>query len=296
MFFLPNLFPSFFSVSIWSSLLAIHSISLLLTDWPSSVQLLSHVRLFATHRLPHARPPCPSPTPGACSNSCPFESVMPSNRLILCRPLLLLPSVFPSIRVFSSKSVLRIRWPKYWHFIFSISLFNEYSGLISFRIGWFDLLAVQGESKAHFFICSTCGITFLKNSALCWWLLFLNQLSWTFTISLVERGHKTLGALPSWLLGFSPQEEVFWGCDPDFCLAGGGQGQAPSGLPLVLSLPLMKRMTDCPEFQAPSSKTLPPSPLHYFSFSGFACGKQRKEPLGWGGRGDPVMAAEGNPS
>ena len=111
----------------------------------SSVQWLSCVQLFVT------------PIPGACSNSCPThvlelaqthvithssldESVMPSNYLILCHPLLFLPSIFPSIRVFFKESVLRIRWPKYWSF--SISPFNEYSGLISFRIDWFDLLAV----------------------------------------------------------------------------------------------------------------------------------------------------------
>ena len=76
-----------------------------------------------------------------------IESVMPSNYLF-CRPLLLLPSVFPSIRVFSNKSVLRIRWPKYWSFSFSISPSNEYSGLISFRIDWFDLLAVRGTLKS----------------------------------------------------------------------------------------------------------------------------------------------------
>ena len=75
-------------------------------------------------------------------------SVTPSNHLILCRPLLLLPSVFPSIRVFSSWSVLRIRWPKYWSFGFSISPSNEYSGLISFRMDWLDLLAVQGTLKS----------------------------------------------------------------------------------------------------------------------------------------------------
>ena len=75
------------------------------------------------------------------------ESLMPSNRLILCHPLLLPPSIFPSIRVFSSESALLIRWPKYWNF--SISPSNEYSGLISFRIDWFDLLAVQGTLKSH---------------------------------------------------------------------------------------------------------------------------------------------------
>ena len=112
------------------------------------------------HGLQHARPPCPSPTPGAYSNSCP-ESVMPSNHFILCCPLLLQPSAFPSIRVFSSESVLRIRWPKYWSF--SFSRFNEYSGLISFRMDWLDLLAVQGtlesllqhhSSKASILLCS----------------------------------------------------------------------------------------------------------------------------------------------
>ena len=76
------------------------------------------------------------------------KSLMPSNHLILCHPLLLLPSTFPSIRGFSNESVLHIRWPKYWSFSFSISPFNEYSGLISFRIDWFDLLGVQGTLKS----------------------------------------------------------------------------------------------------------------------------------------------------
>ena len=79
-----------------------------------------------------------------------IESVMPSNHLILCHPLILLPSIFPSIRVFSNESVLHIRWPKYWSFSFSICPSNEYSGLISFRIDWFDLLAVQGTLKSLF--------------------------------------------------------------------------------------------------------------------------------------------------
>ena len=77
-----------------------------------------------------------------------IEFVMLSNHLILCRPLLLLPSIFPSIRVISNESVLRIRWPKYWSFSFSISPFNEQSGLISFRMDWLDLLAVQGTLKS----------------------------------------------------------------------------------------------------------------------------------------------------
>ena len=77
-----------------------------------------------------------------------IESVMPSNHLILCHPLLLLPSIFPSIMVLSNESVLRIRWPKYWCFSFSISPSNEYSGLISFRMDWLDLLAVQGTLES----------------------------------------------------------------------------------------------------------------------------------------------------
>ena len=99
------------------------------------------------HGLQHARPPCPSPTPGAYSNSS-IESVMPSNHLILCHPLLLLPSIFPSHRVFSNESALHIRWPKYWSFRFSISLSNEHPGLISFRMDWLDLLEVQGTLKS----------------------------------------------------------------------------------------------------------------------------------------------------
>ena len=99
------------------------------------------------HELQHARPPCPSPTPRVHPNSC-IESVMPSSHLILCRPLLLLPSIPPSIRVFSNKSPLRIRWPKYWGLSFIISPSNEHSGLISFRMDWLDLLAVQGTLKS----------------------------------------------------------------------------------------------------------------------------------------------------
>ena len=100
------------------------------------------------HGLQHSRLPCPSPTPGAYSNFMFIESMMPSNHLILCHPLLLPPSIFTSIRVFSNESVLCIRWPKYWSFSFSISTSNEYSGLISFRIDWLDLLAVQGSLKS----------------------------------------------------------------------------------------------------------------------------------------------------
>ena len=93
------------------------------------------------HGLKLTRLPRPSPTPGACFRLMSIESVMPSNHLLLCRPLLLLPSIFPSIRVFSSESVIHTRWPKYWSFIFSISPSNEYSGLISFWMDFLDLLA-----------------------------------------------------------------------------------------------------------------------------------------------------------
>ena len=99
------------------------------------------------HELQHPRLPCPSPTPWAYSNSCTswqwFHPTISS-----CHPLLLLPSIFHSIRVFSSESILCIRWPKYWSFSISISPSNEYSGLISFRIDWLDLLAVWGSLKS----------------------------------------------------------------------------------------------------------------------------------------------------
>ena len=98
------------------------------------------------HGLQHARLPCPSPIPGASSNSCPL-SLMPSIHLIHCHPLLLLPSIFSQIRVFSKESVLRIRWPKYWSFSLSISPSNEYSGLTSFRIDWWISLQSMGLSR-----------------------------------------------------------------------------------------------------------------------------------------------------
>ena len=116
----------------------------------ASVQF-SHSVVFNSlwlHGLQHTRPPCPSPTPGIYSNSCPLCRWCPSNHLILCHPLLLPPSIFPSIRVFSKGSVLWIRWPKYWSFSFSISPSKEYSGLISFRIDWLYFLAVQETLKS----------------------------------------------------------------------------------------------------------------------------------------------------
>ena len=98
--------------------------------------------------LQHARLPCPSSFSQSLFKLMSIESVMPSNHLILCHPILLLPSIFPSTRVFSNESALCIRWPKYWSFSFSISPSNECSRLISFRIDWFDLLAGQGTPKS----------------------------------------------------------------------------------------------------------------------------------------------------
>ena len=115
---------------------------------PSQCSSVTQPRLtLQPHGLQHAGPPCPSPTPRVYSDSCPLSWWWPSSHLILCCPLLLPPSVFPSIRVFSNESGLCIRWPKYCSFSFSISPFNEYSGLISFRMDWLDLLAVQGTLR-----------------------------------------------------------------------------------------------------------------------------------------------------
>ena len=100
------------------------------------------------HGLQHTRLLCPSPSPQCLLKLMSIKSVMPSNNLIFCHPRLLPPSIFPSIRVFSNESVLHIRWPKYWSFSFSISPSNEYSGLISFRMDWLDLLAVQGTLRS----------------------------------------------------------------------------------------------------------------------------------------------------
>ena len=123
-----------------------------------------------------------------------IESVMPSNHLILCHPLLLLPSIFPSYRVFSSESVLHIRWPKYWSFSFSISSSNDYSGLISFRIDWFDLLVVQGtlknllqhySSKASSPWRSTFSMVQLSHPYTTTGKTLIALTRWTFVISLL---------------------------------------------------------------------------------------------------------------
>ena len=129
----------------------------------SSVQSLSHVHSLRPHELQHARPLCPSPLPEFTQTHVHRVSD-PISHLILCRPLLLLPPIPPSIRVFSNESALCIRWQKYWSFSFNISPSNEYSGLISFRMDWLDLFEVQGtlksllqhdSSKASILQCST---------------------------------------------------------------------------------------------------------------------------------------------
>ena len=135
----------------------IHNINILvyhITSFPlasiyiNSVQLLSHVRLFVTPRTAARQASLSITNSGSPPKHMSIESVMPSNHLILCRPLLFLPSIFPNIRVFSNESALHIRWPKYWSFSFSISPSNEHPGLISFRMDWLDLLAVQGTLKS----------------------------------------------------------------------------------------------------------------------------------------------------
>ena len=164
-----------------------------------SVQSLGRVRLFATpwtaaHQASLSIINCRS-LPKLMS----IESVMPSNHFILCHPLLLLPSIFPSIRVFSNESALRITWPKYWSFSFNISPSNEHPGLIAFRMDWLDLLAVQGtlksllqhhSSKASILWCSAFFIVQLshpymttgKTIALTRWTLVVKVMSLLFYI------------------------------------------------------------------------------------------------------------------
>ena len=123
-----------------------------ISTWKNStslvIQLLSRVRLFATLWTAACQASLSINNSRSLLKLTSIESVMPSKHLILCRPLLLLSSIFPSIRVFPNESVLFIRWPKYWSFSFSISPSNEYSGLISSRMDWLDLLAVQGTLKS----------------------------------------------------------------------------------------------------------------------------------------------------
>ena len=118
-----------------------------------SVQLLSRVQLFATPWTPACQAPLSITNSQSLLKLMPIESVMPSNHLILCHTLLFLHSIFPSISIFSNESALCIRWPKYWDFSFNISPSSEYSGLISFRIDWFDLLEIQGTLNSILYYC-----------------------------------------------------------------------------------------------------------------------------------------------
>ena len=130
----------------------------------SSVQSLSHVRLFATPRIAARQSSLSITSSRSLRILMPFESVMPSSHLILCSPLLLLPPIPPSIRVFSNESALCMRWPKYWSFSLSISPSNEHPGLISFRMDWFDLLAFQGTLKSLLQHHSSKASTFWRSA------------------------------------------------------------------------------------------------------------------------------------
>ena len=140
----------------------------------SSVQSLSPVQLYVTPWIATHQASLSITNSRSLLKFISIKAVMPSNHLILCHPLLLLPSIFPSMRAFFSESVLCIRWPKYWSFSFSISPFNEYSGLISFRIDWLDLLAVQGTLK------SLLQHHSLKPSVLWCSVFFIVQLSYPY--------------------------------------------------------------------------------------------------------------------
>ena len=131
----------------------------------TSIQSLVVSDSLQLHILQHDMPPCPPPTPKLMSK----KSVMPSNHLILCHPLPLPPSIFPSIKVFPNESSLPIRWPKYWSFSFNISPSSEHSGLISFRMDWLDLHAVQGTLKSllqHLKSINSSALSFLYSPTL----------------------------------------------------------------------------------------------------------------------------------
>ena len=133
--------------------------------WFSSVQSLSHVRLFATPWIAACQASLYITNSQSLLKLMSIKSVMPSSYLILCRTLLLLPPILPSIRVFSNESTLLMTWPKYWSFSFSISPFNEHPGLISFRMDWLDLLAVQGTLKSLLLQHHSSKASILQHSA-----------------------------------------------------------------------------------------------------------------------------------
>ena len=191
----------------------------------SSVQSLSHVQLFVTPRIAARQASLSITSSRSLPKLMPIELVMPSSHLILCRPLLLLPPIPPSIRVFSNESTLRMRWPKYWSFSFSISPSNEHPGLISFRTDWLDLLAVQGTLKSLF--CHQ-GYPSLKSVNE---LIYKrgygktkrSQLSWQLTCWLFSlMGNMALSAWRIWfmssmLLGSSSKKQTA-SCGPLNCL------------------------------------------------------------------------------
>ena len=178
------------------------------------VQSLSHVWLFATPCTAARQAFLSIPNSRSLLKLMFIELVMPSNPIILCHPLLLLPSIFPSIRVFSNESVIRIRWPKYWSFSFSMSPSSEYSGLIFFRMDWLDLLAVQGTLKSLLQHHSSKA-SVLQHSA-----LFMVQLShpylttgktvaltiWTFVSRVMSL---LLNMLSGLVIAFLPRNSVF---------------------------------------------------------------------------------------
>ena len=146
-------FLTFISTSLKKTLKTIYIMSITGTEqlrFIGSVQLLGHVRLFVTPWTAAHQASLSITNSQGLPKLMSIESVMPSSHLILCCPLLPLPSILPSIRVFSNESALRIRWPKYWCFSFNTSPFNEHPSLISFRMDWWDLLAVQGTLKSLF--------------------------------------------------------------------------------------------------------------------------------------------------
>ena len=207
------------SLTVWTLKNMCTNESLTILSVVVVVQLLSRVLHFATPWTAAGQSALSFTISQSLLKLMSIESVIPSNHLVLCHPLLLLPSVFPSVRVFSNKLALHIRWPKYWGFSFSISPSNEYSGLISFRIDWFDLLAVQGtlssllqhhSSKASILQCSAFFMAQLlhpymitgKTIALTRWTfvgkvrsLLFNALS-TFVIAFLPKSNHLL---ISWL-------------------------------------------------------------------------------------------------
>ena len=167
------------------------------------------------HELQHTRPPCPSPTPGVHPNSCPLSRWC---HLIFCHPLFFLPPIPRSIRAFSNESTLCMRWPKYWNFRFSISLSNEYSGFISFRIDWFDHLAVQGtfrsflqhhSSKASILRCSAFFIVQLSHPYMTAGKTIVLTI-WTFVSKVISLLFKMLSRLVIAFLSRSKHLLISW--------------------------------------------------------------------------------------